>query len=431
MRKKTHEEYVEELKVKNPTVEVVGKYIDAKTKIMHYCLIHDIYWNTSPSSVLQGCGCELCRRNKLRIFHNKTHEEYVLNLKKVNPDIIALEEYKGSHVPILHKCLKHDIKWKTSPTNALQGHGCCECRSEKIKNKTAKTHEEYVLELRNKNPDIIVIEEYKGANVPILHKCKIDGYEWMVRPGNILFGKGCPVCGGKIKLTTQEYNDRLKILNTNIKPLEDYINARTPILHECLICGHRWKASPTNVLKGQNCPECRNNMLRKIMLKDDSQYRYELMCVNPDVVPMEPYKGANVPILHKCLRDGCEWKSAPSNLLWGKGCPMCNESSGERKVRQYLEKHSISYKFQKTYDDCRDIRCLPFDFYLPDYNTCIEYQGKQHYEPIDLFGGEEQFKTQYKHDKIKRDYCKNNNIRLLEIPYWENVEEILNNFLFI
>ena len=121
----------------------------------------------------------------------------------------------------------------------------------------------------------------------------------------------------------------------------------------------------------------------------------------------------------------------PNSLLSGKGCPICSESHGERNARKWFEEHKIRYVSQKVFDDCKDKKVLPFDFYLPDYNICIEYQGEQHYRPIEYFGGEEQFKTQYKHDKIKRDYCKNNNIRLLEIPYWENVEETLNNFLFI
>ena len=68
---------------------------------------------------------------------------------------------------------------------------------------------------------------------------------------------------------------------------------------------------------------------------------------------------------------------------------------------------------------------------MPVYGVCIEYQGEQHYRPIEYFGGEESFYLQQKHDQIKRNYCKHNNIKLLEIPYWEDIEKVLNNFLFI
>jgi len=80
--------------------------------------------------------------------------------------------------------------------------------------------------------------------------------------------------------------------------------------------------------------------------------------------------------------------------------------------------------------DCRNKKELPFDFYLPDYNLCIEYDGIFHYE--DIFDKPYDFKTGKKRDKIKTKYCKDNNINLLRIPYWEfdNIEEILRQTLF-
>ena len=71
---------------------------------------------------------------------------------------------------------------------------------------------------------------------------------------------------------------------------------------------------------------------------------------------------------------------------------------------------------------------MPFDFYLPDYNACIEYDGQQHFEPIDFFGGEEKFKKTIQRDEIKTNYCLVNNIRLLRIRYDENVIEALEMF---
>ena len=62
-------------------------------------------------------------------------------------------------------------------------------------------------------------------------------------------------------------------------------------------------------------------------------------------------------------------------------------------------------------------------------NICIEYNGEQHYKPIDKFGGMDSFKTQQEHDKIKRNYCLEHNITLLEIPYTYNTNEKVTNFL--
>ena len=93
-----------------------------------------------------------------------------------------------------------------------------------------------------------------------------------------------------------------------------------------------------------------------------------------------------------------------------------------------MQSRKIKYIFQKTFDDCADKSLLPFDFYLPEYHICIEYDGGQHFVPIGLFGGEDKFKKQQFHDNIKTQYCKDNNIRLLRIPYFKNIEEELEKF---
>lgn len=74
---------------------------------------------------------------------------------------------------------------------------------------------------------------------------------------------------------------------------------------------------------------------------------------------------------------------------------------------------------------------LSYDFYLPQYNLLIEFQGKQHEQPIEYFGGEEKFKTQQEHDKRKREYAKLHNINLLEIWHYDinNIEKILTETL--
>ena len=71
-KKKTHKEYIEELKIKNPNVEVIGEYINSYTNIMHRCLIHNIYWMTEPRRVLRGCGCEQCRVDKFKKSNTKS-----------------------------------------------------------------------------------------------------------------------------------------------------------------------------------------------------------------------------------------------------------------------------------------------------------------------------------------------------------------------
>ena len=110
----------------------------------------------------------------------------------------------------------------------------------------------------------------------------------------------------------------------------------------------------------------------------------------------------------------------------GNGCPLCNESKGENKIAIYLDDNNIVYNRQHKFDRCMNKRKLPFDFYLPDYNICIEYDGRHHYESIDYWGGDVKLKYTKNNDEIKNNYCKKYNIPILRIPYTMSIEEIKN-----
>lgn len=117
------------------------------------------------------------------------------------------------------------------------------------------------------------------------------------------------------------------------------------------------------------------------------------------------------------------------------GCPKCNKSHGEINIEKYLIKENIKFYSQYTFNSLTGVggRQLSYDFYLPDYNLLIEYQGEQHYRPIDRFGGIQQFEIQEEHDRRKKDYAIENKINLLEISYsnFNNIEQILNKELNI
>ena len=100
-----------------------------------------------------------------------------------------------------------------------------------------------------------------------------------------------------------------------------------------------------------------------------------------------------------------------------KKCIKRKNSKMENFVSNYLKELCVDFEPQKQFDDCKDKRFLPFDFYLSKYNCCIECQGEQHYKPIDYFGGLENFIYVVNHDIIKRDYCLKNNIKLIKICY--------------
>lgn len=140
--------------------------------------------------------------------------------------------------------------------------------------------------------------------------------------------------------------------------------------------------------------------------------------------------------LWKCkCHCGNTFTALPANIISGHiiSCGCVNKSSGELLISNILDKNNIKYKTEYKFSNCKDIRLLPFDFYVPEYRVAIEYQGKQHYTPIEWFGGESYYKKQVYHDNIKREYCSSNNIDLIEIPYTmtDNEIEKLIQTLFI
>lgn len=115
-----------------------------------------------------------------------------------------------------------------------------------------------------------------------------------------------------------------------------------------------------------------------------------------------------------------------------KSCGKCNLSStGEEKILKILIDKKVKFETQKRFKDCRDKKPLPFDFYLPDYNCCIEYDGLGHYKIAESgWRTAENVKKTQDHDNIKTQYCKDNNINLIRISYkdYNNIEQILQIF---
>lgn len=296
-----------------------------------------------------------------------------------------------------------------------------------------KTHEEYVEELKNINPNIEVIDMYVDYKTPILHRCKIHNIEWYINPANTLNGKSCQLCkGDKIKnskrMSDDEYIKRLSVANPYVEIVGQYVNANTPVMHRCKIHNITWMIRPADALKGKGCQKCHIERFSKSKSKTHAEYVAELETKNTNIEVIGTYVKAKTPITHRCKICGNQWDASPDNILHGAGCPVCNISHGEKEIFDYLSKMNIYFIPQYTFNDCRNKKLLPFDFYLPEYNLCIEYDGIQHFEPIEYFGGSDSFERRQYNDTVKNNYCLLHNILLLRIRYDKDVKTELDNF---
>lgn len=277
--------------------------------------------------------------------------------------------------------------------------------------------------------------EYKGTKQKVKIYCnECKEYFWQT-PDHHLKGSGCPICinGPKdlfhfIKKAKKIHGDKYDYQNTIYK------NSYIKIKIFCKKCKHFFEQRPNGHLNGKGCPYCAKNQK---LTKEEFIIRATAVHGNKYDYSQVEYLGMEKPVKIKCKICEKIINQLPSNHLKGKGCPCCNKSKGENKIKEYLIEHNITFEFQKRFSDCRDKQPLPFDFYLPKYNLCIEYQGKQHYEPSfyikrlhSIQKGTTLFEHQKKHDQIKKDYCKQNKINFLEIKYTENIENKLNAELF-
>jgi hypothetical protein len=198
----------------------------------------------------------------------------------------------------------------------------------------------------------------------------------------------------------------------------DFINIKTNVNIICPIHGE-FNQRPQHHLAGHGCKKCarelitnnskltKESFINKAFNKHGSNYDYSLIDFNS-------VNSNNDKVKIICTKHG-EFNQIIRHHLSGVGCPFCNESKGEKQINTYLTTKNIRLIRQHRFNDCRDIKPLPFDFYLPEYNICIEYDGEQHFTPLKMWGGVKSFEKLQKRDLIKTTYCLDKNIRLIII----------------
>ena len=287
-----------------------------------------------------------------------------------------------------------------------------------------KTTKDFIENSKNKHGDRYdySLSDYINARTKVKIICPEHG-EFEQIPRQHESGYNCPKCSGRNK-TNEEFINEIKLIHGDIYEYSkvEYKNNRDKIKIICNKHGE-FEQKPKDHLLGKGCPKCvgknmnTDDYIRKAKLVHGNRYDYSLVI----------YTKARNKIKIICPIHG-EFEQTANSHLNGKGCPMCKESKGEKIIREYLIDNNIHFVPQYKFPDCKNIRQLPFDFYLPDYNTCIEYNGEQHYKPMRFLGGEEKFIQTQKNDKIKYDYCKNNSINLLIL---NDLKTIIKNLVKI
>jgi hypothetical protein len=274
---------------------------------------------------------------------------------------------------------------------------------------------------------------YEGPHNKVTIICPNHG-EFEQTPDSHVRNHGCPKCNGGTKLTVTDFISKANEKHNNkyCYKLVSFNKSNELINITCPEHG-QFEQTASNHLFGYGCQLCGQITRANGRTKSTEYFINKATDVHGLFYNYSKvtYEKTNKKVAIICPKHG-EFEQTPNDHISNKnGCPMCNESKGERTIRQWLDKHNIKYVKQHKFKDCKDIRPLPFDFYLPELNTCIEYDGEQHFKEISVFTHKNSNLSMIKkRDKIKTLYCnKKENPKLIRVKFdlINNIDELFKS----
>lgn len=277
----------------------------------------------------------------------------------------------------------------------------------------------------------LISDEYVNSKKKLRFKCGCGNeFETSFDTFKNANQRQCPSCGIELRASGKrdDFDKAIKVFNYKGFELlsKEYINARSKLLAKDKD-GYKVLISLDNLSRGktpQRFYQYNPYTIENIQIwlnKNNCNFR----------IISTKFVSANSKLEFQCFKGhvfSTSWNKIQSQHV---GCAICTQSKGEDLVSEYLLKHNLTFEREKTFENCKYKKKLRFDFYINSLNACIEFQGVQHYKPIEHFGGDARYTSQLKKDNIKVEFCKENNIKLIRIPYFEidNIDNILKGAL--
>lgn len=353
----------------------------------------------------------------------KLNYEYIKQYIESEGYELLSKEYFNIHKKLKIKCKDGHI-FEMSFNNFKKGQRCRECSS---KNKYSYNQ---IKEIANKNGFELLNKE---EPLNMKKQIKLRDENNKIKAMTLMTFESKFIKQDKKNINknynnkkyTQEYVEKM-VKDKGYELLNEYKGNKFKLKIKCKN-GHIHEIRFDSFKKGSGCKQCMIENMKNNIYK----VKYNLNKNGFEL--LSEYKNSSEKVTLKCEK-GHIFSATYDNVINNhSGCPICNESKGEKNIRKFLLDNNIKYHSQYRTEKCIFFRPLPFDFYLYEYNCFIEFDGIQHFKIIDHFGGYETFVDRKIRDTIKTNYCKENNIRLIRIPYWDidNIESILKKELNI
>jgi len=396
-------------------------YKGAKIKVKIICPKHGIF-EQIPDNHVVGRGCNKCGNINSSNKQSLTIKKFIQKAKQVhgNKYDYSLVDYKNMNIKVKIICPEHGI-FKQLPSAHIASQGCFRCNGG-VKY-TTKEFTQKAKQVHGDKYDYSLVD-YKNMNIKVKIICPEHGI-FKQLPSAHIAGRQCSKCSNRLRYTTEEFTQKAKQVHGDKYDysLVDYKNNKIKVK---IICPEHgiFKQKPIDHILGGNCSKCSQvyqytteEFIDKAKEVHDDKYNYSLT----------NYINNKTKVDIICPEHGV-FKQKPANHLYGQGCPICNESKGEKAVAKYLDDNNIKYIREYRFNDCKDKRVLPFDFYIKNKNVLIEFDGGQHKKAIEYFGGKEGLENIKRRDIIKTQYAKRHNIKLIRI---NNINEILDKLKHI
>lgn len=356
--------------------------------------------------------------------------------KKQEGQYELLGIYKNKDTPVLIKCRNCGIEWECNPNTLFRNRVGRDCKHHiKLTPEMAKKRIS-----EKSNSQIKMIGEFVGSRTPTRMQCQICKLEWKTEPFVIYgMGFGCPNCSGKRKKDTLEFKQQVKnIVGDEYEVLGEYKNNKSKILFKHKKCGTKFYMTPHAFLAGQRCTnpkEIIDRRTKHFTMTLEKAKNILLKSRHGEYAIVGDFKMASKKATFKHMKCGKTFYSKVSPVLNNtSGCPYCYASHGEDAVKNFLIENNLDFKEQYRIKECKNKRPLPFDFAVFHNSSLlclIEYQGIQHYKPK---FGIKNFEETKMRDSIKYNYCRDNGIQLIRIPYkrfyiYEGLKEFVYSYL--
>lgn len=261
--------------------------------------------------------------------------------------------------------------------------------------------------------------KYINARTKVEIICS-NGHTFWMTPDNFLRGHSCPYCQHLISYTPQEVKEKIAgqytFRNLNFK------NNKSEVI---LICPKHGEFSIKvfRIMQGFGCQTCARQKGQKS--KNNEEYISQLKEKHLDLIydlSKVNYVNAKTKIILICKKCNKEFLHNPRSILnnFARACPFCHYFLGEEIIKNILTQNKIVFQTQYHFRGTKISR-LSFDFFIPSRDILIEYNGAQHYKPIEKWGGEKRFEKQKFNDKRKEEFCKQHNLKLLIISYKDDI----------